>query len=282
MTDSTDDMPKSPPIPHLPGEAALDRYEIRTARGELIDPVHGIFPIVRYDRDGYLYLLGTGFFISTNGLFATARHVLMDTFDSKGRERYPIGIVQFLPDHTFIKRPILRCASHSVADVAVGVAAPMNDPNGKPITNPAVGITPMHPGMGSRVVTFAHPKNSNSIVGDVQRFEVRPAFYDGDIIDYFPHGRDRVMLPAPCYQTSIVMHGGASGGPVFSREGGVFGLNSSGIDGTDISFVSRINEIFDLVIDDVQLGTDLPRSVSVLEIARAGHIVVRPCASPSL
>jgi S1-C subfamily serine protease len=73
----------------------------------------------------------------------------------------------------------------------------------------------------------------------------------------------------------MIIHGGASGGPVFSRSGGVFGLNSTGMDGTDISFVSRINEIFELVVDDGQMGSERPRSVPVAEIARAGHIVVR-------
>jgi len=51
-------------------------------------------------------------------------------------------------------------------------------------------------------------------------------------------------------------------------------VNSTGIDGTDISFVSRIDEIFDPVVDDVRIGSEPPRSVSVPEIARAGHIIV--------
>jgi len=62
---------------------------------------------------------------------------------------------------------------------------------------------------------------------------------------------------------------------VFSRNGWVFGLNSTGIDGTDISFVSRIEEIFELAIDDVQMGPETPRRVPVAEIARAGHIIVK-------
>jgi hypothetical protein len=269
------DQPKCPPPPDLPGEAAPGRYEIRADDGAPAKASRGIFPIVRYDGDGHFHLLGTGFFISTTGLFVTARHVLMDTFDSKGRERYPIGIVQFLPENIYIQRPILRCAAHRVADVAVGVAAPMNDPSGKPLTNPVLTVNLVPPDLNSRVVTFAYPKHSNRIIENVQHFDVRPTFYDGDITEFFPSGRDRVLLPAPCYRTSMIIHGGASGGPVFSRTGGVFGLNSTGIDGTDISFVSRINEIFELVVDDVQMGSEPPRPVPVAEIARAGHIIVR-------
>jgi hypothetical protein len=267
--------PEFPPPPGLPGEALPDRYEIRTDEGSPVNASHGIFPIVRYDNAGHMHLLGTGFFICTTGLFITARHVLMDTFDSKGRERYPIGLLQFIPSNTYIQRPILRCAAHPIADVAVGVAAPMNNRNGQPLTNPVVTITSVTPDLNSRVVTFAYPKHSNRIIENVQHFDVRPTFYDGDITEYFPNGRDRILLPAPCYRTSMIIHGGASGGPVFSRSGGVFGLNSTGIDGTDISFVSRIDEIFELAIDDVQMGSELPRRVPVSEIARAGHIVVK-------
>lgn len=269
------DQAEFPPPSALPGEALPGRYEIRTGDGAPANPSHGIFPIIRYDEAGRIHLLGTGFFISTTGLFVTARHVLMDTFDSKGRERYPIGLIQFLPNNIYIQRPVLRCAPHPVADVAVGVAAPMNDRSGNPLTNPIVTITRVPPELGSRVVTFAYPKHSNHIIETVQHFDVRPTFYDGDITEYFPNGRDRVLLPAPCYRTSIIIHGGASGGPVFSRNGWVFGLNSTGIDGTDISFVSRIDEIFELAIDDVQMGSEPPRRVPVAEIARAGHIIVK-------
>jgi hypothetical protein len=66
-----------------------------------------------------LYLVGTGFFITTNGLFVTARHVLMDdVFDLAGRQRYPIGLIQFVDPNIYIQRPVLRCAPHRVADVA--------------------------------------------------------------------------------------------------------------------------------------------------------------------
>src|SRR5438552_10024489 len=216
------DQPECPLPPDLPGEAAPGRYEIRADDGAPAKASRGIFPSVRYDGDGHLHLLGTGFFISTTGLFVTARHVLMDTFDSKGRERYAIGMMQFLPDNIYIQRPILRCAAHPVADVAVGVAAPMNDPSGKPLTNPVLTLNLVPPDLNSRVVTFAYPKHSNRITNNVQPIDVRPTFYDGDITEYFPAGRDRVLLPAPCYRTSMIIHGGASGGPVFSRSGGVF------------------------------------------------------------
>lgn len=228
-----------------------------------------------------MHLLGTGFFISTTGLFVTARHVLMDTFDAQGRQRYAIGMVQFLSENIYLPRPVLRCAPHPIADVAVGVAAPMKrNKDGEPLTNPIFTLTLVPPGGEARIMTFAYPKHTNVIDGDVQVINFCPTYYDGEIKEYFPKGRDRVLLPAPCYRTSILIHGGASGGPVFSRSGCVFGVNSTGVDGTDISFVSRINEIFDLTVDDAVIGEGPPRSIPVIEIARAGGILVRPPLLP--
>jgi hypothetical protein len=267
------------PVPtELPGEAAPGAYGVSTADGAPADPCHSVFPIVRYDSNGRMHLLGTGFFITTVGLFVTARHVLLDTFDEKGRERYPIGIVQFHQRGGYLHRPILRCASHPTADVAVGVAAPMkSNATGLPLTNPVLTLTLVPASIDTRAVTYAYPKHANVISDSAQQINFTPAYYDGDIKEYYPYGRDRVLLPEPCYRTSILIHGGASGGPVFSRSGWVFGINSTGIDGTDISYVSRINEIFALNIDDVAMEEGaLSRTVSVIEIAQAGHIIVEP------
>ena len=273
------DHPDVPQPPELRGEAAPDRYGVRTGDGDSSDPSYAIFPIIRYDTLGHVHLVGTGFYVSTNGLFVTARHVLMATFDAKGREKYPIGIVHFLgkgENANFVLRPILRCASHPIADVAVGVAAPMNKPDGTPLTNKLLTLTTERPATGERITTYAYPKHANVIDGTRQTINMVPTWYDGTIEDYFPDGRDKTMLPGPCYQTSLVIHGGASGGPVFSRSGSVFGINSTGYDDTDLSFVSRVHEIFQLAIDDVAMGTEPPRRVPLIEIARAGYIVVKP------
>jgi hypothetical protein len=166
---------------------------------------------------------------------------------------------------------------HRTADVAVGVAAPMTrNQDGKPLINPVLTLTFVAPDLDARVVTFAYPRHANQFLDNAQIINLMPTWYDGDVKEYYPTGRDRVLLPAPCYRTSIIIHSGASGGPVFSRSGYVFGVNSTGIDGTDISFVSRINEIFNLTIEDVVMGSAPPRTVPISEIIRAGHISVIP------
>jgi hypothetical protein len=222
-------------------------------------------------------LLGTGFFITTNGLFVTARHVLMAPFDQRGRQVYPIAIIHFYGENNYLIRPILRCASHPVADVSVGVAAPMTrNSDGTPLTNPVLRLTLVPPSLQARIVTYEYPKYSNTTVEGVRCINMVPTYYDGDLIEYLETGRDRVLLPGPCYRTSIIIHHGASGGPVFSRSGAVFAVNSTGFDGTEDSYMSRINEIFALTIDDVVMNDQPSRSVRIIEMARAGHIIVSP------
>lgn len=279
MTEHDQGIPTPPP---LPGEAASGRFGVRTGNGVSTDPSRAIFPIVRFNAAGEMDLLGTGFFISTCGLFVTARHVLLAPFDSTGRQVYPIAMMHFYQEGRYLARPILRCATHPIADVGVGVAAPMSrNSDGAPLANPVLRLTLMPPKLLARVVTYAYPRYANVTVDSIQRINVMPTWYDGDIIEYLPTGRDRVLLPGPCYRTNIVIHHGASGGPVFSRDGGVFAVNSTGFDGTDVSYVSRINEILDLTIDDVVMDRPPSRSVKIIEMARAGHVLVNPPIQPT-
>lgn len=275
MNDEDSDAPN---VPDLPGEAAVGAYGAKNQAGEKTNFNESIFPIVRSDDRGHFHLLGTGFFITTNGLFITARHVLRDPFDSKGQQKYSIGIFQFVPGNIYLIRPILRYAEHLTADLALGVAAPMtNKKDGTPLTNRILTLTTEPPESGARVVTYAYPKHASIIANGKQILHFKPTFYDGNIVTFFPNGRDRVMMPMPCYETTMVIHGGASGGPVFANSGCVFGVNSTGFDGTDTSFVSRVDEIFDLTIDGIVMTPgDAARAVPVMQIARAGHISVKP------
>jgi trypsin-like peptidase len=272
------DYTNAPKFEDLPGEAAEDAYSARNEAGNKTDFDQSIFPIMRTDDHGRFHLLGTGFYITVNGLFITARHVLMDPLDSSGQQKYSIGILQFMPGNTYFVRPILRFASHATADLALGVAAPMpHTKAGIPVTTRILTLTTNPPELHARVVTYAYPKHRSVIVDGEQTIHFKPTFYDGNIAAFFPNGRDRTMLPAPCYQTTMIVHGGASGGPVFAESGSVFGVNSTGYDETDISFVSRIDEIFDLAIDGIVMAPGAtPRSASVREIADAGCIIVRP------
>lgn len=270
------------PSPHpLPGEAPPTAFRAVDGDGQPVEPNEVIFPIVRQERNARFRLIGTGFFITDNGLFASAKHVLLDVIDKAGNQTAPIGLFQFLPGDNFLLRPILRCVSHDLADVAVGVAAPMTDKTGAPLKNKLLTLTTEHPVIGAPVATYAYPKTLFR-GGRTQGLHFYPAYFEGRIEAYFASGRDRILMPAACFQTSMHVYGGASGGPVFGADGAAFGINSSGYDGTDCSFVSRIADILPLRVSSVITPrSSSSRGVVVRELADDGFVIVRGPTSKS-
>jgi len=258
------------------GEADPKHFTVRASNGELVDPTRAIFPIFKQNQDDSLQMLGTGFFITTLGIFVTAKHVFMDVIDEQGRATAPLAIVQLSENNTFYMRPVQSCATHANADVAVGVAAHMSHKvTGQPLFNKVLTLSLTYPHIGEVVFTYAYP-GTKVLQGGKQEIHVSPKFYDGHVVEYFPKGRDRIMLPFPCYQTSIYLHGGASGGPVFGENGKVIGVNSTGYEGdSDISFISRIQDIYDLSLHNVQMPEeDSPKSILVRELVPMRHIAV--------
>lgn len=83
------------------------------------------------------------------------------------------------------------------------------------------------------------------------------------------------MLPGNVYETSITIKGGASGGPVYDENGNVFGVNSTGIDGTNISYVSSIGDILDLAVCDLSLSDGSRRAtMTIRELIGHGAIQI--------
>jgi hypothetical protein len=125
--------------------------------------------------------------------------------------------------------------------------------------------------IGEIVSTFAYPNSIIQTSEEGQVLSFAPQFYEGRIVEHLPNGRDLVMLPGPCYRTDMIIHHGASGGPVAGPTGRVFGINSTGFDGTDDFYISRIDEVFSLEIITGETGT-----VTVQQLADAGAVTVDP------
>ncbi len=112
-------------VPILRGEMPQDRFGFKTEHGEQADPGPAIFPIIKWGFDGQIDLLATGFFIGPN-IFVTARHVIEAAFDRRtGQQAFSVGMIHFHEPGMYLIRPVLRGMSHNVADVVVGVVAPM-------------------------------------------------------------------------------------------------------------------------------------------------------------
>lgn len=259
---------------NLKGAAPQGTIGVVDGEGSIADPATAIFPILKQTIDGNLHLIGTGFFITDNGIFATAKHVLLDVIDDRGVQTHPIVLVQFVGD-SFVIRPILRCASHAVADISVGMAAPMNHNKlGTPLKNKLLNLTQTVAACGERVSTYAYPR---SVIkhGDAQELHFYADFFEGRVQQHYPNGRDSVLMPGPCAHTSMHIHGGASGGPVFDSSGEVFAINSTGFENEDVSFVTPVHTIETLYLDDVFTPTNTSGRVSAGELIDSGFIAYR-------
>lgn len=259
------------------GEADQRKFKALDENGNLVAPTFAVFPILKF-VNGKRKLIGTGFFIEKNGMFATAKHVLNDVLDENGHTKYPIFLVQFISNNECVLRPIDYGFLSPSADVAIGLSAPMIlDKTGQPLLSKRVTLATTRPKVNDIVFTYAYPNTTTEVKEDHQAINFYPRYYEGKIVEYFEKGRDRVLLPSPCFQTSITIHGGASGGPVINIDGSVCGINSTGFSGPhDISFISRIEDLFPLIITNVQIGPEsAARDVTINELIRLGYILVR-------
>jgi Trypsin-like peptidase domain len=261
---------QSPPEhPPLGGEAPDGLYGFEDETGTPVIGGEGIIPILeRIDEHQYKFI-GTGFFITDFGVFATARHVLMPAHE-RGHRIFTWEIIP--PDQWYI-RPVLQLKYHAIADVAVGVSCQaIHQETGEHMVNARVRLTTRVQAIGDVVSTYAYPNTIilNSEQGQTLSFN--PNFYEGRIAEYLPNGRDGVLLPGPCYRTSISIHHGASGGPVAGPAGRVFAENSTGFDGTGDSYVSRIEEVLSLsILIDGDHGEE---EITVQQLAERSYVTI--------
>ena len=67
---------------------------------------------------------------------------------------------------------------------------------------------------------------------------------------------------------------GASGGPVAFGDGAVFAVNSTGCDGSDFGYVTPIEPILELSVDNIIIDGTKRESVSLRELASIGLIKI--------
>lgn len=254
----------------LVGQAQTGTYSFSDADGNQAEtPERAIFPILKksqFGPDGNIEFLGSGFFVAYDGWFITAKHVLTDVLDEKGNLTTPITVFQLMGDGSYHFRPIQKVWLHGESDICVGkcqsgvkpehVAMSQNFMmfNGAAILrNAVVSLADNVLEIGDKICTYAYP--TSIIQGNTVSFNT--GFYEGEVVEYFPQGRGKYTDVAPCYQTSMHLHGGASGGPVFDMSTGkAFAVNSSSFGSfTDVSFVHTISAALDMIIgyvvDDV-------------------------------
>lgn len=214
-----------------------------------------VFPLCAQGPGKKWRFIGTAFFLNHFGIFATAKHVIADYIDNRSckADDALCGIVAG-PNNSVAVVPVLHGSMHGVSDVAVGRLAMLkHNASGDILPTKSMPLNVQGTNVGGTAVTFAYPLMEVDSDASPQQIRMAPWFIHGRVLAHFPIGRDRVMLPGNVYETSMTIKGGASGGPVLDDDGLVFGINSTGIHGTSVSYVSSVSDLMGLRVFDLQL-----------------------------
>ncbi|WP_367648458.1 S1 family peptidase [Burkholderia lata] len=201
-------------------------------------------------------MIGTGFFVG-HGLIMTARHVVEQAEEDDPTLRTPLWCVQINPvTGEYFWRPIEHANVHLVADVALCRLSPHLGPDGSVLGNPVLSLGDHDPEIGTPVATCAYPDSRVRRRGNGRQIDLRLNIYEGRIEEHFPHGRDRIFLPAPCFRTSMHIHPAASGAPVFDAKiGTVFAVCTSSLTPqTDISHVTKVRPALGIPLVGAPVG----------------------------
>lgn len=261
----------------LAGVAPDGKFFAVSGDGRPQDLSHAVCAVVRQHADQRtIEFVGTGFFAAKGGLFITARHVLDTVREDDPRGPFGLGIVQFIPGSGFVERPVRRAIISNQSDIGIGVSAEMTSPTRGRLDNPVLRLSTRDPAVGESVFTYAYPDTVTIPSDGLTQLHVNPHFYEGKIEEHFPERRDASVLTWPCFQTSIHLHGGSSGGPVFDSSGAVFGVNTASMAPyTDVSYVTKVRDALDLVIDEISVGEGAtPSAYSLRALADLGFAVV--------
>lgn len=261
------------------------------------DGITGIAPIYKVSFDGDAHVIGTGFWITEKGHLITAWHVIADNIGDDGVDRGPIYAVQTLADRKLVIRVLRKSCPHSLYDLAlsetVGPGGYDSDPTW---TFP---MTTLEPKVGDVIGTYSFVSFDQKFDGEkyegisTHRFEGTCGIPEleityqlrfatrinrGQVLEVFPEGRDRLILPSPCFRSDIPIYGANSGGPVFNEKGHVCGVNCTSYAGQDISFHVPLEGILDLWARDIELIPEdpTPRNRTVMELGLAERIRFYP------
>lgn len=216
----------------------------KNSLGQQVSNEGSIFPLVTFfpERQSFK-CLGTGFFITPRGGFVTAKHVF---FQNDGTHVPTLFGIQSLETGERIVRTVVNFVTHKNADIAIGHLGGATIQNIPEIPLASVFIiSTQELSIGDEIKTYAFPLTETTYPGaTLTEFKFLGRWSVGKIIDYHPDGMS--LLRNACYQTSMKIQDGASGGPVF-KDNYVIGINSTGMDvepeSEPISAITPINFI---------------------------------------
>ncbi len=211
-----------------------------------------IFPIVTFNPKTKIWkCLGTGYFINPVGAFATAKHLFISEGEQAELTLYGIHNVD---NKEFHIRPVTKLISHNEADVIIGTLGKRRiKQEDFPFSTSKFFVLDFEPlSNDDEIITYAFP---NTLREELEFGETEFTFTgkhsNGKIVDFHEKGTSKVKNR--CYQTTMRIESGASGGPVI-KNGYIVGINSSSFDlfGDEepISFITPIDYILDLYVKE--------------------------------
>jgi hypothetical protein len=246
--------------------------------------------------DGWdLHVLGTATIIAGN-LAITARHVLESVFRKFGRKQdankhleidaCAIRLYQVFPGPEYRVWEVRSAWVCPTTDIAILHLAKWRTTRPEETIDwksPRLRVLP--PPIGQKVVAFGYRESKVSVTEDaagVHHIEVndRPTVSIGEVKQIYPAGRDRVILPFPCYEIEARFDPGMSGGMVIDENGALCGLICASLQTSDpiappVSYVATLWPMLMTVIS-ANRGDRYPKNVNypMIDLARDGLISV--------
>ncbi|MFO1119597.1 MAG: hypothetical protein U1E38_05640 [Rhodospirillales bacterium] len=160
-----------------------------------------------------------------------------------------------------------------MADIALAVVDGASMASGCLLGNEAFSLSLGTPRAGSLIGTWSYTNSTFNFLNGRNIVSLDPSFSYGYLQSYHPNGRDRVMMPFPCYGGTIPSQGGASGGPVADvATGKIFAINCTGFSGTDISYYTSLLCSLPLSVSDVEIMGKYHNEITVAELAELGCV----------
>ncbi len=220
------------------------------SKNEASDKTTAIVPLVASDKsNGSTFFIGTSFYVSNQGILITAKH---NVFDKDNKLFHNLRVVHFFPNKEFTIRRILNVTVANNYDIAYLIPEGLVDKDKNLIASDSLILTNNSPQIGDKLATYGFANTRLEMIKDNIKANFNPEFYLGMCKEIHINGFS--LLKNACYQTSIQIKSGGSGGPVFDKDGRVFGICSTGIDlhddGENISFVTPISPSFNMTLID--------------------------------
>lgn len=197
----------------------------KRADGAPLEPDSGILPVCKQLSPGRVAVVGTGFYITRYGLFATAKHVLEALVNWHTRTVDYGFVLHYEPPALMRLRNITSATFSTNTDVAIGQAENrFRGSDGTVPPNLRGRLSLSSPAPGEQLITYAYPENEVLDFTDpAGRPTLRGDYFDGTFLRNIQPS-ERPYVPYPHFETSLPVRSGASGAPVFDSRGSIVGI----------------------------------------------------------